>query len=247
MVYGNVILMKAVIMRLFILLVCVMFYSAGAEAQCKSYIIGVKGDTLNCVDMKGLKQGRWVIHVDNLRGERGYEEEGVFLNDKKEGMWRRFSLEGDLIAMENYRWGGKDGRSIYINAMGNPVREENWRAVNPDNPYDTVNVYDPNDPSKIIAKQVVKLEGYSLKHGAWKYYDVFSGKLEKTEYFYFDKPAKKTGIFDDELAPIDVTSNEEVAKTDEPKKPVTKPKEVLEFEKKNSGKKKVKMRDGQTF
>jgi hypothetical protein len=235
-------------MRFLILLLAASFFSQNGYSQCKSYIIGVKGDTLNCVDMKGLKQGRWVIHVDNLRGERGYEEEGVFLNDKKEGLWRRFSLEGDLIAMENYRWGGKDGKSLYINAMGNPIREETWRAVNPDNPYDTVNVYDPNDPTKVIAAQVIKMEGYSLKHGAWKYYDTFTGKLEKTEYFYFDKPARKTGIMDDELAPIPVSENgEEVATTDEPKKPVTKPKEVLEFEKKNSGKKKVRVRDGQTF
>jgi hypothetical protein len=225
----------------------VLFVSLGSQAQWKSYIIGVKGDTLNCVDAKNRKQGRWVVHVAELRGERGYEEEGVFVNDKKEGVWRRFSLEGDLIAVENYRWGGKDGKSIYLNTMGGPVREENWRAVNPDSPYDTVNVYDPNDPTRIIAKQVVKLEGYSLKHGAWKYYDSFSGKLDKTEYFYFDKPAKKTGIFDDELAPIAVSDNDEnTTTTAEKKKPVTKPKEVQEFEKKNAGKKKVRMRDGAT-
>jgi hypothetical protein len=130
-------------------------------------------------------------------------------------------LEGDLTAVENYRWGGKDGRSIYLNLSGNPIREESWKAVNPDNPYDTVNVYDVNNPDKIIAKQVIKLEGYSLKHGAWKHYDPFSGRLEKTEYWYFDKPARKTGIDDDELAPIDVTNNEDAtAKTEEKKKEV---------------------------
>lgn len=233
-------------MRLLILFFIALFISLSGQAQWKSYIIGVKGDTLNCVDLKGRKQGRWVVHVDNLRGERGYEEEGVFLNDKKEGTWRRFSLEGDLIAVENYRWGGKDGRSVYMNNIGDPLREESWRAVNPDNPYDTVNVYDTNDPTKIVAMQVVKLEGYSLKHGAWKYYDPFSGKLEKTEYFYFDKPARKTGIMDDELAPIAVSENGEEEKVEEKKKPATKPKEVLEFEKKNSGKKKIRVRDGAT-
>ena len=231
---------------LFFFLIALLASSAGHTQKWKSYIIGVKGDTLNCVDQKNRKQGRWVVHVDDLRGERGYEEEGVFLNDKKEGAWRKFSLEGDLIAIENYRWGGKDGKSIYMNNMGDPLREESWKAVNPDSPYDTVNVYDHNDPTKVIAAQVIKLEGYSLKHGAWKYYDPFSGKLEKTEYFYFDKPARKTGIMDDELAPIPVTENGEEAVVEQKPKVTTKPKEVLEFEKKNSGKKKVRVRDGAT-
>ena len=179
-------------MRLSILFFCALLISASTYSQkWKSYIIGVKGDTLNRVDMKGLKQGPWVIHVNELRGERGYEEEGFFVNDKKDGTWRRFSLEGDLTAVENYRWGGKDGKSVYLTTQGSPIREESWKAVNPDNPYDTVNVYDPNNPDKIIAKQVIKLEGYSLKHGAWKHYDQFSGRLEKTDYWYFDKPARK--------------------------------------------------------
>lgn len=236
-------------MRPILFIFFALLVSAPAHSQkWKSFIIGVKGDTLNRVDMKGRKQGPWVVQVKELRGERGYDEEGFFMNDKKEGVWRRFSAEGDLTAIETYRWGGKDGRSVYLSTNGNPIREESWKAVNPDSPYDTVNVYDPNNPEKIIAKQVIKLEGYSLKHGAWKHYDSFSGRLEKTDYWYFDKPARKTGIDDDELAPIDVTNNEgadETAKA-EKKKVVAKPKEVVEFEKKKPGKKKIRVRDGST-
>lgn len=233
----------------FLILITILVSTAGYSQKWKSFLIGVKGDTLNRVDMQGKKQGPWVVHVNELRGERGYEEEGYYISDKKEGTWRRFSLEGDLIAVENYRWGGKDGKSIYLTVQGNPIREESWKAVNPDNPYDTVNVYDVNNPDKVIAKQVIKLEGYSLKHGPWKYYDSFTGRLEKTEYWYFDKPAKKTGIDDDELAPIDVTNNgneDATAKTEEKKKAVPKPKEVVEFEKKKPGKKKITVRDGST-
>jgi len=225
--------------------ILLLLLSMQGQAQCKSFIIGVKGDTLNCVDMKGLKQGRWVVHVDDLRGERGYEEEGVFKNSKKEGQWRRFYLEGDLIALENYHWGNKDGKNMYFNEMGEPLREESWKAVNPDNPYDTVAVYDVNDASKIIGTQVVKLEGSSLKHGTWKFYNPMNGSIEKTEHWYLDKPAKKTGIGDDDLAPIDVTANNTDAQP-EVKKEVAKPKEVLEYEKKNSNKKKIRVRDGST-
>ena len=67
-----------------------------------NYIISVKGDTLDRVDMNGKKQGPWFIHVDELRGERGYEEEGYFDNDQKTGTWKKYSLQGVKIAEENY-------------------------------------------------------------------------------------------------------------------------------------------------
>jgi hypothetical protein len=225
-------------------IVFLLLLSFKGFAQCKEYIIGVKGDTLNCVDLKGKKQGRWVVKVDDLRGERGYEEEGAYLDSKKEGTWRRFTLEGDLVAIENYRWGNKDGKNVYLSPMGDPLREESWKAVNPDSPYDTVAVYDVNDPSKVVGKEVVKLEGFSLKHGTWRFYDPMSGRVEKTENWFLDKPAKKTGDGDDDLAPIDVTDANAAAQP-EVKKTAAKPKEVLEYEKKNA-KKKIKVRDGST-
>ncbi|MCU7550032.1 hypothetical protein OCK74_12975 [Chitinophagaceae bacterium LB-8] len=241
-----------------ILTLILLLISFNAFSQCKEYIIGVKGDTLNCVDMKGLKQGRWVVHVDDVRGERGYEEEGVFENSKKEGTWRLFSLEGDLMAVENYRWGQKNGKCLYLNQMGNPIREESWKAVNPENPYDTVDVYDVNDPTKVVEKRVVKLEGTTLKHGTWKYYDQFSGKVDKKEDWVFDK--LKTKGDDDNLAPIAVTDNPsntnsntktKAATTDgdeelDNKKKLPKPQAVLDYEKKNAGKKKIRVRDGAT-
>ena len=226
------------------------FVSMSAQAQWKNYIIGTKGDTLNRVDMKGLKQGPWVIHVDDLRGERGYEEEGFFENDKKEGVWRRFSLEGDMIAVENYRFGYKDGKNVYFNYQGELLREESWRAIDPQNPYDTVNVYDLQDPTKVVGKQVVKLEPNSYKHGTWKFYDPQMGTVEKTEQWVMDKPKEKekavaAATGDDDLAPIDPVSGEATVKKEE-KKAVTKPQAVLDYEKKNAGKKKVKTRTGQT-
>ena len=85
-------------MRLSILIFCALLISANTYSQkWKSYIIGVKGDTLNRVDMKGLKQGPWVVHVKELRGERGYEEEGFYVNDKKDGVWRKFSWKEILL------------------------------------------------------------------------------------------------------------------------------------------------------
>jgi hypothetical protein len=50
-----------------------------------------------------MRQGKWVIHVDPLR-RTGYEEEACFIDDAKEGVWRRYNLTGDILAVENYRW-----------------------------------------------------------------------------------------------------------------------------------------------
>jgi hypothetical protein len=212
--------------------------SFNAYSQCKTYIIGVKGDTLNCTDMKDLRQGKWVIRLETVRGEPGYEEEGEYADGKKEGIWRQYSLEGDLIAVENYRWGNRDGLNLYYTKNGELVREESWRAVNPLNPYDTVEVPDwEKDPLGLIKKTVVvKLTGSTVKHGTWKYYQATTGYIEKQENWVLGQIDKGPGEKKDDI----------VGSDPEKKKEVAKPKEVLDFEKKNSGKKKVKVRDGRT-
>ena len=109
-----------------IVTVCLII-SISSNAQWKSYMIGVKGDTLNCVDQNNLKQGRWVTRVENLRGEPGYTEQGVYKDGKKEGAWTTYNLMGDTIAQENYKWGYKDGICRYYNLMG-LLREESWKV-----------------------------------------------------------------------------------------------------------------------
>jgi hypothetical protein len=224
-----------------------LFISLNGFGQWKSYIISVRGDTLNRVDMNGKKQGPWVIHQDELRGEPGFDEQGYFVDGKKEGLWQRFSLMGDKLAEEHYRWGNKDGKCNYYNMTGGLIRQESWKAVNPDDPYDTVDVYDLHDPLKVVDRKVVKLEGFSLKHGTWTYYDPEEGTIVKTEKYWLDKPANAAGngaANDDDLKLIGINDK---SKTDTTaSKAVAKPKEVLEYEKKNSGKKKIKVRDGRT-
>ena len=229
---------------IFILLALI---STKGFSQCRTYIIGVKGDTLNCVDMKGMKQGRWVNEMPPLRGEKGYEEQGTYVNDKKEGQWQHFTLDGDLLAIENYRWGNKNGRSMYYTPFGQPVREESWKAVNPDNPYDTVDIFSLNDPTKVIRRDVVKLDGHTLRHGTWKFFDPDMGTVVKTEQYRFDKLVV-SGETEDELAPIDISTGTTKKPVSDSvgKKTVAKPQAVLDYEKKNAGKKKVRTRTGET-
>ncbi len=211
-------------------------------SQCKSYKLSPKGDTLNCIDRNDLKQGKWVNRFDNVRGEPGYEEEGIFKDGKKEGVWRLYNLMGDLIAMERYRWGNKDGLNQYYSMQG-IIREESWKAINPANPYDTIEVPDPVNPNK-VEMRVIKIEGSSVKHGRWRYFDPSFGTIVKTENWFLDKledPNKQNTS----TAGTAGTDENAGTKTTKPAEKA-KPKEVMEFEKK-IGKKKVKVIDGRTY
>jgi antitoxin component YwqK of YwqJK toxin-antitoxin module len=198
----------------------------------KSYFIGVKGDTLNKVDSKGMKQGKWVNHYDVIREEPGYEEEGEYVNNRKEGGWRLYTLEGDLAGLENYRWGNKDGVCQYFNKAGALIREEGWRAMNPDKAYDTLEIEDIDNLNHYHTV-IVKNDGVAIKHGMWKFYDPSTGMINKIQTYTMGKlesPKSDTGSDSTKVV----------------KKTMVKPKEVQEFEKKNAGKKKVKYIDGST-
>ena len=223
-----------------------LLISTAGFSQWKDYKLTARGDTLNRVDMKGLKQGPWIISMPDLRGERGYEEEGYFVDDNKEGNWKRFSLDGVKIADENYHWGKLHGRQKYFTYNGGLLREESWRATDPAIAFDTVMVYDLKDPNRVLNSVVVKNDGYAVKHGQWTYYNPVEGVITGTENYWINKLRTENDemIADEDIKPIAVTGK---SLTDTAgKKPATKPKEVLDFEKKNSNKKKVKVRDGQT-
>jgi hypothetical protein len=221
------------------LCIILLFFSADSFSQCKTYLLTGKGDTINCTDVNGKKRGMWLVKVAELRGNPGYEEEGMFVNDQKEGTWYQYTTMGDLKAVENYKYGVKDGISRYYGQNEALVREESWKAVNPENPYDTVDVQDLYDPNK-TNKVIVKLEGRSVKHGTWKYYNEYTGALVRTDKYMHNKledpNAKKSDLVD-----AGTTSD-----STKPAPPKVKPKEVMDFEKKNEGKKKVKVRDGRT-
>ena len=211
---------------IFVLLLLISF---SAYPQCKIYTLGAKGDTLNCVDKKDLKQGKWLIHHDEVRGEPGFEEEGEYKESRKEGVWRQYSLMGDLIGVEFYKWGNKDGVCKYYAPSGELLREESWKALNPDKPYDTLEIEDIDHLNQ-YKTVIVKNEGVAIKHGTWKYYDPSTGTVYKTETYTVGKLE----------IPTETAKN---TTTDSAKSKII-PKEVLDYQKKNAGKKKIKVRDG---
>ena len=219
------------IRQLLVLTIIQVLFFTNGMAQYKSYKLNAEGDTLNIVDNKGLKQGKWVNHIEPLRGEPGYEEEGIYKNNNKEGIWRQYSLQGDIIAVEFYKLGGKHGIQQYYTYLGDLYREESWKGYDPDAPYDTIPVYGSGN-GEIVDYKIVKAEQYSVKHGEWKYYEPGSGRLVKLEKY-------DRGLLEKPGAPaVTATTADKTKKAD-------KTPEMLEWEKKNKGKKKA-LRDGRT-
>lgn len=219
------------IRQLYLLIIMQVLFVINGFAQYKTFSISAKGDTINAIDNKGLKQGKWVIRVDEVRGEPGYEEEGLYKNDKKEGIWRMYNLTGDIIGVESFKLGGKHGIQQYYTYLGDLYREESWRGYDPDAPYDTIAVYGTGN-GEIVDYKIVKAEQYSVKHGEWKYFDPATGRLVKSEKYdrgFLEKPGGATAA--------------SAAKS--PYKKPDKTPEMLEWEKKNKGKKNV-IRDGRT-
>jgi hypothetical protein len=219
------------IKSLFFITVLQVFFIVNASAQYKEYKLNAKGDTINAINKQGQKVGKWVVRIEEIRGEPGYEEEGVYKKNEKDGYWRRYNLEGDLIALEHYVLGGKEGLQQYFTYLGDLVREENWKGYNPDSPYDTIAMYGTGS-NEIVDYKIVKAEPYSVKDGEWRYFEPGSGRVIRTEQW-----ARNNLV-------VPGAPKQEVTTTDKAKKP-EKTAEMLDWEKKHSGKKKG-LRDGRT-
>ena len=212
---------------------CLLFFSFQftVKAQYKSFKISAKGDTINIIKQDGTKTGKWVIEVGELRGEPGHTEEGIYKKNEKDGYWRKYDTQGDLLAVEHYILGGKDGLQQYFTYLGQLQMEENWKGYNPDAPYDTIPVYGIGS-GEIIDYKIVKAEPYAVKDGEWRYYDAESGRLLRTENWSHNNLLNP--------AAPKVTS----IKYEKPKK-TEKTDEMKAWELKNKGKKGA-IRDGRT-
>lgn len=206
------------------------FFFLNGNAQYKSYSLSPDGDTLNVIDKNGLKQGKWVTTVGEIRGEPGYDEEGLYKDNEKVGPWRKYTSTGDILAIENYRLGGKDGRQEYFNFLGIIQRQEEWKGYNPDFLFDTIAVYG-NENNEILSYKIVKALPYSVKNGEWKYFDA-EGRLIKTEKY--DRGSLV-------IAPEKNTALKESPKVESPEKEKVKTKEILDYEKKYSKKKRQQL------
>jgi hypothetical protein len=123
----------------------------------------------NQTDAKNRKQGPWVEQVPSLRGEPGYSWEGIYKNGRKEGVWKKYSADGDVMAEETFKNGVLDGLCKYYYPNGKVSATGNMLSVDIDGQKDTIAVVDPVSGQETLTE--VTRKGYSVKHGEWKVYD----------------------------------------------------------------------------
>jgi antitoxin component YwqK of YwqJK toxin-antitoxin module len=225
--------------RIALLSILLLLFYINGKSQYKEFKIADNGDTLNAIDKKGLKQGKWVTSTGEIRGEPGFDEEGVYKDDKKTGTWKKYTSNGDIISIENYRFGGKDGQQKYFTYLGQLVKEEQWHSYDPNSPYDTIPVYGA-DNDQVLKYKIVRAVQYSVPNGQWTYYDPETGATTKVEHY------DRGLLMKDPVAPPEAADTTKTAAKVKPKdKP--KPQEVLDYEKKYSKKKRKALeRTGQT-
>ena len=56
---------------MWLIAISLFFIMANSLAQTKSFQLNAKGDTINVIKKDGVKEGKWVIRVSELRGEPG--------------------------------------------------------------------------------------------------------------------------------------------------------------------------------
>ncbi len=217
-------------LRQLILIGILVFFVLRGSAQYKEYVLSAKGDTLNAIDKKGLKQGKWVTSVGEIREEPGYEEEGLYKDGQKTGVWRRYTSAGDILAVENYLFGGKDGLQEYFNFLGGLQRQEGWRGYNPDVPFDTIPVYGKEN-NEILSYKILKSMQYSVPDGVWKYFNAAGGLVKSEKYdrgFLLKEPDNNAAVVETPKAEASV-------------KEKVKTKEILDYEKKYGKKKRQEL------
>jgi len=131
-------------------------------------------------DAQHRKQGYWVEEVGEVRGEPGYTWEGVYKNDRKEGVWKKTSTIGNLIAEENFKNNVLDGYCKYYFPNGKLNEEGAYISTEVEGQRDTILIIDPvtnaETPTEIVRK------GNSVRNGVWKLYDEETGKMVKEYY-----------------------------------------------------------------
>ena len=132
----------------------------------------------NSVDAKKRKQGPWVEQVEGVRGEPGYSWEGRYVNDRKEGVWKKYNANGDVIAEETFKHGALDGLCKYYYPDGKISAVGNMIAVDLEGQKDTVTVIDPVTSEENLVE--VTRKGHSVKHGEWRVYDEDGSMMRET-------------------------------------------------------------------
>lgn len=107
-------------MKIFLTIISILFFSVVFGQTFDIY----KGDTINLTDPAGLKQGHWIVFNPS---KTQIIEEGKYLNNKKEGIWKKYYENGKVKHELTYKANKPDGYAKFYYETGIVSEEGLWR------------------------------------------------------------------------------------------------------------------------
>ena len=149
-----------------------------------SYEILENGDTINRLDQRNQKTGKWLIVNKGGYGEDDFMELGYYQENTKSGIWKTYTMDGVIISQENFKQGNKSGEAKYYDE-GHLYCVGNYLALRAKYDYDTIMVEDPlTNKEKPV---VIKTDVGSVRHGFWTYYDPPSKYVKRVVEYQADE------------------------------------------------------------
>ena len=126
-----------------------------------------QGQQHNTVDATGLKQGTWIIQGSMLKdptySASAKVEEGVYLNNEREGMWKRYYPNGAVRSEISYQSGKPEGPYKLYYANGKVEETGRWHDGKQT---DRFQRYHSNG----ILKEELSYDQEGNRHGRQQYY-----------------------------------------------------------------------------
>lgn len=113
------------------------FLNFVANGQNPSYELDhtISIDTINKIDGFNQKQGKWVVRGKHLpkKAKKCFEmgqviEKGVYLNNRKTGIWTEYYCNGKARSELTYVNGVLEGSAIFYNMDGSVLKKGSFRA-----------------------------------------------------------------------------------------------------------------------
>ena len=164
-------------MRSLSYIICLLLcYGYPANAQ-------VKSAEINQLDQQGRPHGVWYTEAPAMRGEPAETVLGTYDHGQKNGLWYVSDGRGSMVSIEAFRFNVRDGEAKYFD-NGQLTCVGHYRGLNPKAEMDTVLIVDPITGDEKLVN--VPTERGSVRHGSWRFYDEFSGRLIKEEQYQID-------------------------------------------------------------
>lgn len=124
---------KISVMKVNIRLIIGVFLLSYGYAQPQSFELDPSNgkDSINIIDFKGLKQGRWII-FGKTKPNSCYQptakvEEGKYNDNRKNGIWKEYFCNGNTKNKITFQNGRPDGYAVMYHENGKVSEEGTWK------------------------------------------------------------------------------------------------------------------------